>query len=70
MPYIAVIAGLIHTMQFIYQGMWLQFLTKDLATDLISKTCFYDNHDICMPSFEEDSTYCFVYVCWLVCIPW
>ena len=25
MPYMAVIAGLIHTMQFIYQGMWLQF---------------------------------------------
>ena len=37
MPYIAVRAGLIHTTHFIYQGLWLQFETKDLATDLISK---------------------------------
>ena len=41
MPYIAVSAGLIHTTQFHLPRTVATVLTKDLATDLISKYVFF-----------------------------
>ena len=70
MPYIAVSAELIHTTQF--------HLPRTVATDLnqglgygfnLKILVFYENHEFFMATFEKDGAYCFVSVCWLVCIP-
>ena len=69
MPYIALSAGLIHTTQFYLPRTVATVLNQGLGYGFNLKIrIFYENHEFFMPSFEEDGAYCFVHVCWLVCI--
>ena len=55
MPYIAVSAGLIHTMQFHLPRTVATVLNQGLGYGFNLKIkCFYENHDFCMPLL-----YCF-----------
>ena len=70
MPHIAVSAGLIHTTQFHLPRTVATVLNQGLGYGFNLKIhVFYENPEFFMPSFEEEGAYCFVLVCWLVCIP-
>ena len=70
MPYIAVSAGLIHATQFHLPKTVATVLNQGLGYRFNLKIrVFNENHEYFMPSFEEGGAYCFVHVCWLICIP-
>ena len=70
MPYIAVSAGLIHTMQFHLPRTVATVLNQGLGYGFNVKIrVFMKIMNSLRPHSKKMGAYCFMHVCWLVCIP-